>query len=216
MAGRERPPLWVGLCAGLMLVGLGVGCLLLFGNRTVHPMSTELTTGRVQEPDLIATGPSTAAPRPRHAAAKFRCFDGTVVQAPHRCQLNSRAAQYYAFGLQPGQCRAGRPSSHARWSSECRVRGVDVHLATYEPGTRSERLATYGPRQDLGNGRIAAGGPKTAAGRWLRTYDDAAAHAGLLMYASVGADDPYNRQVLMSLAQRFSGYLLQGQPVAAG
>lgn len=195
----------------LMVLALVVGVLLVVSGGPSRQTST------IVQAAPGAEGATTPSPTPTAPAkpepAKRRCWDGTVVQGEHRCSVDAQDAQFWAFGLDRSNCRPGRRSSHARWSYECTVRGVDVHVATYNADARSSRLREYGARQDLGNSRVLTGGPDAASGRWLRTYDDVAAARGLLMYASVDGADPYYRQVLLSLRQRFAEKLLMGEPV---
>lgn len=201
---------------GLMVLTLVVGFVLLFSGgpdrQVVHPAAA----APQQSSPAAATPPPSDTPEPTpKPEPQFRCFDDRVIDADQRCPVQTEAAEFAAFGLDRSSCRAVAGGPHNRWNYECRVRGVDVHLATYVASLRSSRLSQYGVQQDLGHGRVLAGGPGTRAGRWLRTYHNAAADQGLLMYASVGADDPYEKQVLMSLAQRFARPLLHGERVAA-
>lgn len=194
----------------LMVLALVVGVLLLVsGGPSQQTTTIAQAAPEAEEAPAAATPSASAKPEP----AKRRCWDGTVVQGERRCSVDAQDAQFWAFGLDRSSCRPGRRSSHARWSYECTVRGVDVHVATYNADARSSRLREYGARQELGNSRVLTGGPDAASGRWLRTYDDVAAAKGLLMYASVDAADPYYRQVLLSLRQRFADKLLMGEPV---
>lgn len=210
--GEPNPARWIAAGAGLMVLTLVVGFLLLFsGGPDRHPVEPAAAPAAPQTTAPAAqTSPPSPAPKPKPA---FRCFDDSRIEAGQKCPVDTEAAEFAAFGLDRKDCRSVSGGPHNRWNYECRVRGVEVHLATYVASLRASRISQYGVQQDMGHGRILTGGPRTKAGRWLRTYHNAAADQGLLMYASVGADDPYERQVLMSLAQRYAGPMLHGERV---
>lgn len=208
---RSRTGTVFAACGALMVLAVVLGTFLLVSGGP-DPRPTAISQARPDPTPALSSAPAptpTAAP----VAPKRRCWDGTEVEGDTTCTLSVEDAQFAAFGLERADCRPGRVSSHARWSYECTVRGVDVHLATYRAGDRRSRLGTYGALSALGGGRVLAGGPKTPAGRWLRTYDDAWAAKGLLMYASIDARDPRDYRVLMGLQQRFPDKLLMGEPV---
>lgn len=214
MDSERRTGMLIGGTIAGMVLTLVFGLVLLFGGGG-HEEPRQVTSS--SEPTEEPVAPTTVATPKTKPEQQFRCFDGKVIKARETCSVETEAASFYAFGIDRSTCSPTptKGGAHNRWSYDCRIRGVDVHLATYEAAARAGRLSEYGAQQDLGNGRVLAGGPTTRAGRWLRTYYLAGARKGLLMYASVDADDPYNRQVLMSLGQRFAGHLLQGEPVPA-
>lgn len=199
-------------CGALMVLMVVLGAFLLFSGGADGDQTSTIAQA-LPEPEVEETAQAAASPSPA-PPEKRRCWDGSQVEGAKTCPVAVEDAQFWAFGLDRAECRPGRPSSHARWSYECTVRGVDVHLATFDTvSDRDDRLTTYGELQAAGGGRVLAGGPGTPAGRWLRTYDDAWAGKGLLMYASVDGRDPSDYLVLASLRQRFPDQILQGEPV---
>lgn len=213
-ARRHNATVVLGVGVGVLVAALVAGTFLLLADAE---KAAEATGGRPGGVSAVSVDPSPAGPTPKPSSKpeSSRCWDRTRVTPPETCAVESEEAQFHAFGLDRATCRAAPElgGTHNRWSYECRVRGVLVHLATYRSGDRAARLSSYGARQDLGNGRILAGGPTSAAGRWLRTYGDAAAAKGLLMYASVEALAPRDRRVLLGLQQRFADELLDGDPI---
>lgn len=144
-----------------------------------------------------------------------RCWDATP-PGPRGCDVDDVGAQFWAFGLSESDCRPD-PSyghEHNTLSYECVVEGLPVHLASYASvDARARRISRYGPRTDLGGGRVFAGGPDQPSGRFLRTYDSPAAAAGLLMYVSVDAGAPGSYAVVNGLVQRPADELLHGEPI---
>lgn len=196
----------------VLMVVLGTFLLVSTGPDGDRPSSITqaVATPEPSTPEGEATPSPTAAPAPEQRV----CWDDTEVRGKQTCPVDVEDAQFWAFGLDRADCRPGRASSHAQWSYECTVRGVDVHVASWNSAAdRAERLGTYGVQKPTGGGRVLAGGPATEAGRWLRSYDDAWAAKGLLMYASVDAADPADQAVLLGLRQRFPDRILQGEPV---
>lgn len=151
----------------------------------------------------------------RRQADILRCWDGSVPGKDAGCEVGEVGAQFWAFGLEEGQCRADPDygDEHNTTSFECTVGGVAVHVAAYESfDARARRLGKYGPRTDLGGGRVFAGGTDQLARRSIRTYDGPSAQQGLLMYASVDATVPGAEDVLNGLAQRTAEVMLRGSP----
>lgn len=198
-------------CGALMVLAVVMGSFLLLSGGPDPGRATTLSPV-VADPEPVDATPATTPTAPAEVP-KRRCWDGTEVEGETRCPVDGQDAQFWAFGLDRADCRPGRDSTHARWSYECTIRGVDVHLATYDASDRAERLRSYGKFTDLGGGRVLAGGPRTPARRWLRTYADGWADKGMLMYASIDARDPRDYRVLMDLRQRFPDKMLTGEPV---
>lgn len=206
----RNPVIWF-LAGGVLMVVMAlVGALLLFTRGPVATAPRDVTAA------VLPAATPTPARAPAHRREpRFRCWDGRVIKEQQSCNVTTRRAELYAFALAGVRCTPhdGIGDGPGLWSYLCKVRGVDVHVATFTPSARAARLRDYGAQQDLGAGRVFAGGPKSKAHRWIRTYNDTEAGRGLLMYASVAATDPYNRQVLLSLGQRLAPYLLQGDAV---
>lgn len=210
---RARAGTVFAACGALMVLMVVIGTSLLFSGGSDGAQTSTIAQA-LPEAEVEETTNAAAAPSPSPAPERRRCWEGSQVDGEKTCPVAVEEAQFWAFGLDRADCRPGRASSHARWSYECTVRGVDVHLAAYNTlADRDGRLATYGDQQAAGGGRVLVGGPRTPAGRWLRTYDDAWAGKGLLMYASVDAEDPADYQVLAGLRQRFPDKILLGEPV---
>lgn len=214
-AGRRQDATVVlSLAVGVLVAALVVGTLLLLADSEKSAEATGGPTAGPTEPSPGRSLPAARTPKPAPKPVS-RCWDRSRVTPPETCAVESEEAQFHAFGIDRDSCRQapGLGGTHNRWSYVCPVRGVLVHLATYRLEDRSERLSSYGVRQDLGNGRILAGGPASAVKRWVRTYRDTAAGKGLLMYVSVEASEPRARKVLLGLQQRFAGELLHGDPI---